>query len=155
MVTLSAMLLIAAALLICIEIFMPGFGVCGVTGAALFIISSVITVALVPFGVFVVLAEFVFIALVLFTIYQYVKKRQLHGKLILDETLNMEKREIGGLDFFMGKEGLTKSPLKPVGYADFNGNSVEVYSEGAYIPENKHIKVVSVDTQRIIVRPIQ
>lgn len=154
MIYAALIFLIIGALCLLSEIFIPGFGFFGITGIISLIVSSVITVLFVPFGVFIVLAEILALGLILIIVLKYIKRHQLHGKIILDETLNDDKKEIAGLDYFIGKSGVTKTPLRPFGSADFNGNTVDVYSEGEYISEHESIKVVAVRENKIYVKKL-
>lgn len=51
----------------------------------------------------------------------------------------------------VGDEGMTISPLKPIGKAIFNEKDLEVRSNGGYIEENKPIKIIRIEANRIIV----
>jgi len=154
MLWLSILLLLIGAGLLCIEVTIPGFGICGISGIASVLASMIITIVTIPFGFFIVLIELILLALIFRIIWNYLKKKQLYGKLILNETLNSEEKEIGSLDYFMGKEGITKTPLKPFGMVDFNGVNLQVSSEGSYVQENRKIKVVEIKGGKIIVRQI-
>lgn len=148
-----AFLIIGAALFVT-EMFIPGFGVCGMIGTILVVVSAIITVAYVPFGLFIVAGEVVVMGFVLLSLVKYIRKKQLYGKLVLDESLEFDDNPGGDLQFYIGKEGVVLTPLKPVGNADFNGAVLEVYSEGRYIPENKRVQVVDVLKQKVIVKQI-
>lgn len=152
MTALPIVLLLIGAGLFCAEMFIPGFGVCGVTGIILVVISAVITIATVPAGLFIVLAEISVLAAVVAVIFNYIKRTQLHGKIVLDETLAEDAKAIGDPEYFLGKEGVAKTTLRPFGEAEFNGVTVEVVSDGKYIPINTRIKVTAVEGQRIIVQ---
>ena len=155
MSVLPIILLVIGTILICIEMFMPGFGVWGISGIVLVVASVVITVATVPFGWFIVLAEITAVTVVLYAVFLYVRRKQLYRKIILDETLAEDVKLIGSLEFFLGKEGITRTPLRPFGEAIFNGIPLEVVSNGSYISENTCVKVTSLDGQRVIVVPIE
>ena len=148
-------LLIIGTVLICMEMFIPGFGICGISGILLVVISAVITVYSVPFGAFFVLAQISAIAIILYAVFQYAKRKQLYSKIILDETLAEDVHPIGDLEFFLGKEGVTRTPLRPFGEAIFNGIPLEVVTNGSYIAGNMRVKVTSIDGQRVIVSPVE
>ncbi len=154
LVYLDVALIILGTLLIIAELFIPGFGICGIAGIIMVVISGLITVTF-PLGIFIVVGELLVIGIIVFSFFKYVRTRQLRGKLILDETLNYENNEFGDLEHFIGKEGLVKTPLRPFGIIDFNGTSVEVCSDGGFIKENTKVKVVEIRNQKIIVREIQ
>ncbi|SET61466.1 membrane-bound serine protease (ClpP class) [Oceanobacillus limi] len=54
----------------------------------------------------------------------------------------------------IGLEGVTVTPLRPAGTAIFDNERIDVVSEGAFIGENKRIKVVKVEGVRIVVREL-
>jgi membrane-bound serine protease (ClpP class) len=55
---------------------------------------------------------------------------------------------------WLGKRGRTTSPLRPAGFADIEGERVDVVSEGALIEPGTAVEVVRVDGNRIVVRPL-
>lgn len=151
MITLCLCLLFLGIMCLIAEMFIPGFGVCGISGIVLMIIAAVLAVFYVPYGWLFVSAETVLLAATVYTMFNYIKKKQLHGKLIMDETLNEDVPQIGDLNYFVGKEGVTKTPLRPFGEVDFNGVSIEVSSNGAYVEQGKPVKVTEVQKNKIIV----
>ena len=152
MLYLSIFLLILGAVLFIIEMFIPGFGIFGASGIICVVASSVITVMTMQFGYLIVIGELFLVVLVFFGFFRYIKSKQLYGKLILNETLNVEEREIADPEFFLNKVGITKTPLKPYGSVDFNGVAINVFSDGEYIQGNEKVKVVSVFENKIIVK---
>lgn len=143
--------LILGLIFLVIEAIIPGFGFFGISGFLLLLISSITTITSVKFGFLIVFFEVIFISLLIYYIFKYMRKGQFLGRIILDETLNYEEKEVGGTDYFLGKEGITKTPLRPFGSANFNGVVMEVYSDGAFIKEKTRIKVIEVTTNKIIV----
>lgn len=154
MVYLAITLLLIGIACLFIEVFVPGFGVFGISGIISIIVSSIITVIFIPFGIIIVVSEIIIIALLMIAILNYIKRHQLHGKIILDESLNYEKNEMGDLDYFVGKEGITKTPLKPFGNVDFNGVTIEAYSDGEYIQSHEKVKVINVHENKIYVKKL-
>jgi len=55
----------------------------------------------------------------------------------------------------LGKEGITKTDLRPQGMVDFNGTNVEVVSDAKFIPVDKRVKVVDVQNRRVFVKLIE
>jgi membrane-bound serine protease (ClpP class) len=53
---------------------------------------------------------------------------------------------------WVGKSGTTVTPLRPAGIADFEGERVDVVSQGDYVEGGAPIEVVHVDGNRIVVR---
>ena len=52
-------------------------------------------------------------------------------------------------------KGLCISKLRPSGKADFNGNRVDVISEGEFINKDEAIEVIELTKNKIIVRRIE
>lgn len=152
MIYLSLGLLFLGIALLVIEAFIPGFGVLGVSGIAAIIISSVIVVFTVPFGPFIVIGEIIVLAFAIYMLFKFLKKNQLYNKLILNETLNSEKKDIGNLEYYIGKEGVTKTSLRPFGTVDFDGVTVEVCSDSGYVEAQKSVVVTEISGQKIMVK---
>ena len=54
--------------------------------------------------------------------------------------------------FLVGKTGKTKTILKPIGKAEFDGQTYQVTTEGEYIDKGKEIYVSEVDGSTITVK---
>ena len=154
MVWLAIIFWVLGAVCLIIEMFIPGFGVFGISGIILLIISAVLTIVALPYGVFIVMGEIAVIGFTASLLASYIRKKQLYGKLILNETLNEDAKEIGELSYFLGKQGVTKTSLRPMGMADFNGVQMQVCADGAYIPENRQVKVVDIRHEKIVVQQL-
>jgi len=151
----AIVLLVIGMALLVVDIFIEGFGVLGVVALAIVAASLFMTVAFVPFGHFIVVGKIIVLVPGTYAFFRFLKAKQLDGKLILSETLAEDKADVAGLEYFMGKEGLTKTALRPQGTADFNGAGVEVVSESKYIPEGKRVKVINVIGRKVMVAQIE
>ncbi len=152
MLPFAVLLMTVGIILLCIEVAMPGFGVLGISGFAFVLISAVVTILNVPFGLFIVAGELALLFVVALILFKYIRKNQFYGKIILDENLNDEQKPIGDYNAFLGKTGAAKTSLRPHGTVDFNGLSIDVFSDGSYIPEGARVKVVDVSQNgRVIV----
>ncbi|MCL2168532.1 MAG: hypothetical protein FWB74_00740 [Defluviitaleaceae bacterium] len=138
------------------DIFIEGFGVLAIIALVGIVVSMAMTAFGVPvIGGFIVLGKIGVTVPSVWLLFRFLRKRQLDGKFILTETLNEDTAPIGGLEYFLGKEGMTKTALRPQGFADFNGQNVEVASDAGYIPADKRVKVVDVQNRRVLVRLIE
>jgi membrane-bound ClpP family serine protease len=103
-------------------------------------------------GWLIVLGKIAFLVPTGFAVVHYLKRKQLTGKLILNETLAEDKADVVGLEYFVGKEGVTKTALRPFGTADFNGSSIEVCADTSkYIAVNKRVRVIDVKERKVFV----
>jgi membrane-bound serine protease (ClpP class) len=55
----------------------------------------------------------------------------------------------------LGRTGTAVSYLRPAGIAEFDGRRFDVVTEGDFVPEGTPVKVVRVEAQVIVVRPIE
>ena len=147
-------LIVGVALLV-LEVFVPGFGLPGISGLVLLVIGIVITWQ--TYGAVAGLSV-TLIALALAGISISISvKSAAEGKisksaLILKEvTQPMEHEDSEAL---LGKEGVAATVLNPVGFAEFDGVRLNVVSEGAYLAKGTKVKVQQVEGAKIIVRAV-
>jgi membrane-bound serine protease (ClpP class) len=55
---------------------------------------------------------------------------------------------------YLGKIGVAISPLRPAGIALFEGERLDVVSDGDFIEKDIPVEITRVDGYRLIVRPI-
>ena len=118
------MMLVGVALLV-VEMYVPGFGAPGISGIILLVLGFVL---LKP-----PLAE----GLILFAILAA----------ILCVALSV-------LNYFIVREGVTHTDLRPAGIGEFDGVKLNVVSDGEFVAKDKPIRVQSVEGNRIVVREI-
>ncbi|MBQ9943026.1 MAG: hypothetical protein IJO67_01560 [Clostridia bacterium] len=145
--------LIAGVALLVVEVFVPGFGLPGISGIVLIIVGIVLTWN--QYGMAAGLSVML-IALALAGISVSISiKSAAHGKIsrsaliLKDETPGAENEELSAL---LGQEGITTSVLSPVGTAEINGMRLEVISECAYLAKDVPVQVFRIEGNRIIVR---
>ena len=147
--------LLAGVSLLVVEVFVPGFGLPGVSGLILTVIGVVITWR--NYGPVAGLAA-TLIALALAGIAISVSiKSAANGKLsrsalILNEvTPTVDHEET---DALLGKTGKTVTVLNPVGFAEFDGVRLNVVTEGSYLEKDRPVQVTKVEGNKIIVKEI-
>ena len=155
MMYLAIGLFIVAIIILFVDIYIEGFGPLGVVGLLLAAASLFISVAFVPAGLFIVLGKLGLMVPGTVLFYRFLRVRQMHGKLILHDTLNEDVQDVSGLAYFLGKEGVASTALRPYGTADFNGNRVDVCSQSKYIPAGKRVKVVEVKERKVFVSLVE
>jgi membrane-bound ClpP family serine protease len=57
------------------------------------------------------------------------------------------------LEALRGKVGLTVSPLRPSGVAEFDGRRIDVITEGLMVDRGQWVKCVEVRANKVVVRP--
>ena len=147
---------IAGLVFLIIEMFSPGLGVSGGIGLALLVVGILIT-ASTPFeALLMFLILLAILGMVLTVILHSTIKGRLSKTLILNEKLDKESGYIGteDLEYFVGKEGIAVTTLRPSGTAEFGGVKLDVVSEGEYIPNGTRVKIIKVNGRRIVVENI-
>ena len=147
--------LLAGVSLLVVEVFVPGFGLPGVSGLILTVIGVVITWR--NYGPVAGLAV-TLIALALAGIAISVSiKSAANGKLsrsaliLNDVTPTVDHEES---DALLGKSVKTVTVLNPVGFAEFDGVRLNVVTEGSYLEKDKPVQVTKVEGNKIIVKEI-
>lgn len=145
-------------ILLVVEIFVtPGFGVAGLLGLAsvggsVFLSYSNSSEALLSLSLStvwtLVLAAF---------LCQYLYSSGLFRKFALQTAQTKEEgyTAVPTYDAFLGKEGLVLSTLRPAGTAEFNGERLDVVSEGEYLTPGTQVKIVRTEGRRIVVRKVE
>jgi len=157
------LLVTLGVVLLALEIFViPGFGVAGVlgivallAGLALSMVGAGATSALVIWAVGRV-ALSLLLAIAASLVFLRVLPRLPYGRsLVLDLGLDARAGYASAPESdlkWVGKRGLAATPLRPAGIALFEGERVDVVSQGEYIAADTPIEVVRVDGNRIVVR---
>lgn len=148
--------LLAGVALLVVEVFVPGFGLPGISG--LLLLSAGIVITWVHYGVAAGLSV-TLIAMALAGISISVSiKSAANGKIarsaliLRRETPENDHEE---METLVGKRGVTTTTLSPVGNAEFDGVRLEVFSEDQFIEKGVSVQVIRTEGNKIIVRKAQ
>lgn len=149
-----AICFILGFILLVIEMFHPGFGAPGITGLILLLVGVILSARTVLEAIIMIIVILALLGIALSFVLNSATKGFLSKKLILLQTSKKEFGYIGteDLSYFLGKEGVATSILRPAGTASFDGIKLDVVSEGEFIAKDMKIKVVKVEGRRIVVR---
>jgi len=138
------------------EIFCPGFGVPGIAGIILLVVGVVLTAKSMFEAIIMIIILLALIGIALVLVLHSASKGRLSRTMILSEVLDSESGYKISDDFteYLGKEGISLTPLRPAGIAMFDGVKLDVVTEGEFIAKNKRVKVIKVTGRRIVVREI-
>lgn len=151
------LLFLAGIFLLILEIFIPDFGLIGITGVVLLGLGYLsnqndLWGSLLDLGLAIVIA--------VVTAYVLLKKGYtfLPGKssLILGTALEKNRGYSTAKDYslFLGKTGTASTTLRPSGKADIDGQTLDVVSDGAIIREGSRVQVIHVEGIKIIVKEL-
>jgi membrane-bound serine protease (ClpP class) len=153
----EVLLFLAGLVLIVFEMFVPGFGFFGMGGAACILLSIFLTLGGGLSAMNIMAGGIVAAVVAFLLILKYLPSSRLWNKLVLKDA---EKTEVGytssdDLTRLIGKEGTVLTLLRPAGTVDIEGQVLDVVSEGRYINPGTRVKVLSVQGNRIVVRPVE
>lgn len=144
-------------ILLTVEVFMPGFGLPGISGVIFELVSIALTYVnhggMAALGMTVIILAVV--AIVISLALRSVNRGRLSkSAMILNETESVADGYVAtqDMDVFLGREGVTTTVLRPTGMAEFDGVKLNVQADGEYIAKNVHVQVQRVDGARIMVR---
>lgn len=149
-------ILVGVALLI-LEVFLPGFGLPGISGMILMLASVVLVwvnygaVA----GLLVAVAALALAGIAISVSLRSASKGKLsQSALVLPEVDMTGIDESAELSELLGKEGMTTTVLRPAGIVEFDGVRLNVVSEGGYIEQGAKVRVDKIQGNRIVVKKI-
>lgn len=146
-------MMIAGFVLLVIEMYIPGFGLAGISGTVL-MIGGIALMGPTPLQALILVLISVILLGIAFSLamYSISKGRLSRSKLVLNEALNQKESTSEDLSYFVGKVGLTRTALRPAGIAEFDGVKLNVVSDGDFVNTQKHVRVERVEGNRIVVR---
>jgi membrane-bound ClpP family serine protease len=148
---------LAGMALIVVEVFMPGFGLPGVSGIVL--LGAAVFLTLKNYGGMAALGITIVIIAALAILVTVSLKSVSRGTLsktafVLRNTTSSEEGfdSVADMREFLGRRGETRTILRPVGVAEFDGVRLDVVTEGEYIGKERPVVIVRVEGSRIVVR---
>ena len=150
--TLAVVLLVVGFILMAIEMYVPGFGAFGITGG-LMLIGGIIATKPTPLQALIMVVILVALLCIVLSvsIHSASKGRLSKSNLVLKE-VSVEHSAVEDLDYFVNKDGVSLTVLRPAGMAEFDGVKLNVVSDGEFIPAGAHVCVTRVDGNRIVVQ---
>jgi len=149
------LMVLAGVALLITEMFVPGFGIPGITGGILSIAGIVLWARNWEEALLIALG----VILVLVVAFLFVMRSALRGKLSRSRFILTDAVRSGAgysTDFqpeqLLGKEGVAASELRPAGIGIFGEDRIDVVSDGEYIKRGSPITIVRLEGRRIIVK---
>lgn len=152
----TLILFIIGVVLLIVEIFVAG-GIAGFIGLAA-VIGSIILAGANPLFMSLSVLTAIAIATIgaVILIKFFGKKLHLLNRLVLMDATDTESGYVSNVSRLelVGQEGLTLTVLRPSGTVELADERIDVVSEGGYIDQGKHVKIIKVEGSRIVVREI-
>ncbi|MBW3113063.1 NfeD family protein [Bacillus sp. MCCB 382] len=152
----TIILFVIGIILIVAEFFLPG-GISGGLGIGA-ILGSIMLAGgdMMQMGISVLIALLIAAATVIIFVKVFGKKMKFFNKIILNDSTSTESGYVSNanrLDL-IGKEGVTKTPLRPSGTVIVEEERIDAVTEGGFIKAGEKVKIVKVEGSRIVVRDI-
>jgi membrane-bound ClpP family serine protease len=143
-------LIVLGVFFLALEVFViPGFGVSGILGIAALTTGIFLEGVLYTGGVLILLGIITYLS------FRSARTRRLWQKF----SLTTRQTSKGGYvapkvqnETYLGRVGISLTLLRPAGTADFDGQHLDVVTEGGFIGPGTGIRVIAVEGTRIIVR---
>ena len=154
--------------LLIVEVFvLPGFGIAGISGLVLVVLSlGFALIGNVGFqfppaqailsAIWTLAITLVLLVLLMFSLARFIPRSSRFGQLILEPELasGMGFTSSSSRDDLVGNMGKTLNALRPSGTALINDERIDVTTSGEYIEAGKTIRVVNVRGSRVEVRAV-
>lgn len=151
--------MVAGLALLIMEVFMPGFGIPGISGIILLLVSAALlwirSGPLAALGLIVVIVALVAISLSI-TLKSAASGRLSKSPIILKDAERPEEGYVANSDMsvFIGREGETRTVLRPSGIAEFDGMRLNVVSDGVFIRQGVKVRIDRVEGSRVVVEEV-
>ena len=161
----EVLLVLAGLALLVLEVFViPGFGIAGalgivavIGGLVLSMLGSGATAQFMLLTAARVVFALIFALVASLVLLRYLPKLPLGRQLVLQTGLDTGRGFVSTPEsdlHWLGRSGRAGSTLRPAGIAEFDGQRVDVVSEGEYIDAGEPIEVIRVDGNRIVVKKL-
>lgn len=152
---LTAGVIILGIVFILIEMFQPGFGFFGIAGTILLFFSILLTAKSFVQVILMTAILIVIITLLLTILLRSATKGRMSQKLILRSAIEESAvQNKSDLNWLIGKRGITKTTLRPIGIADFDGVRLDVRTYGEYLDPDIQVQITAVENTCIYVKKI-
>lgn len=149
---LTIVLLLLGIGLLVAEIFIPSFGMTGFLGIVSILAAIVLTAESIGQGVVMFLVILVVVLVLMFLAYRVVASKR--SPLILKDSVN-EDHGTDDLAYYLGKEGVALTILRPAGKGDFDGVRLDVLTEGGFVGNGEAIVVSGIEGKKIFVKAVK
>jgi|AGTN01.2.fsa_nt_gi Membrane-bound serine protease (ClpP class) len=141
--------------LLTIEMFLPGIGIFGALGFVCLVLCIVFQAQTLTEGLILLLIISAIVAFFALMLARSFKKGRIYRSgIVLKNEQTREEGFVAGNDMsrFSGKRGVSITTLRPAGTAAFDGERIDVLTEGEFIPAGIPVEVARVEGMRVFVK---
>lgn len=141
-------------LLLIVEMFTPGLGASGALGVIALFVAVMLQIGN-PVGILFMVALVLFlIAVAVLVFFRLASKGRIErSRIVLKDRIDGESNNLSEqtMQAFVGCKGMALTPLRPAGKAVFDNKTLDVTTEGAFLPSGANVEVLRVEGLRIVV----
>ena len=147
------LLFVLGLLLLAFEIMIPGFGVAGISGILAISAAIVLSMKDIYFAIFSLAIALVIAIALGVALFKRGIDSELINRLRLFTESSSEKGYVGvkSEEVKLGDVLITKTALRPTGYAIFHKEKIEVISDVGFIGKDEEVRVVRISGARVFV----
>ena len=149
--------MLAGFILLVVEMYIPGFGLPGISGTILLVVGIVLKASNPMEALIIAAIVLVLLGVALsISLHSAANGRLAKSSLVLQDVSTGDASHVseGDLNYFVDHEGVTVSKLRPAGMAEFDGVKLNVVSDGEFIDSGRKVRVARVQGNRIVVKAI-
>ena len=148
-------LLAVGLLLFGAEIFVPG-GILGAVGAIALFGAIILGFPAFPgYGSIIALSIIILTGIAIILWIKIFPQTKIGKNMTMSRDLSSSKASEEGIENLLNKTGRTTSKLRPGGFAEIDGKRKDVITRGEMIEAGKEIKVIEIESNRIVVKEIK
>lgn len=153
---LTAFLYVAGLVLLLMEAIMPGFGVAGISGVVMVIISIVLISSNFYQAMLILVGTIAIAILLIAALYKLGYGKRYIKSMILDTEQKNEEGYVSakGNEKYLGMRGIVLTPLRSAGTVLVDGKRIDAVSEADYIDKDTEVEVIKIEGSRIIVKRV-
>ena len=152
----AIVLFVLGIIMMAVEVLIiPGFGVAGIGGMAMLLISIVLASTSVAQAVTSMAIALLGTIILLLISVRFLPTRKWWQRFILGEQQQRDTGYLAGNEAYkdyIHKVGMAISPLRPSGTVEIEGEPVDVVTDQGFIERGTKVKVIKVEGRRIVVR---
>ncbi|MCE5236111.1 MAG: NfeD family protein [Clostridiaceae bacterium] len=139
--------------LIIYEMFTPGLHLPAILGVMALIAAVVLRAKTVTDGLITLALVLLILAVLAYFFWRSLTKGKLsRSAVVLKESIDARSTDRENVRALIGREGVCLTALRPSGNADFDGQRVDVVSEGEFLPKGTRVIVERVEGLRVLVK---
>lgn len=138
--------------LLVVEIFVPGFGLAGISGIVLLILAAIFQAQSFVQGLMLIVLMALIIGAAAIFFFKSASKGAIYRSDMVLKEQSAKSEQVQSIK--PGDIGTALTILRPAGSALFNGTRYDVISQGDFISMDTPVKVISVEGNKIVVMKV-